>query len=63
MMSDDNTAMKNFIDQEIAEVQGEAGEVLEGWGESIWAEAMSFYQKMQKKKNGEGPEVAEGDKK
>ena len=48
MMADDTTAIKNFIDKEIVSVQMEADEIIPGWNESIWAECMSFYNKMKK---------------
>lgn len=50
MMPDNSTAIKNFIDTEIPDVQQEANAIVPGWGESIWAECMGFYQKFLKKK-------------
>ena len=50
MMQDNSAAVKNFLDAEIADVQREADAIVAGWGESVWAECMSFYQKFLKKK-------------
>lgn len=36
--------MKAFCDQEIQEVQLEANEFVEGWGEQIWPQAFHFHQ-------------------
>lgn len=48
MLTDDMhfhvTSMKEFVDTEFAEVQQEAEEIAEGWGEVIWKQAMQFYQ-------------------
>lgn len=35
--------VKNFVDEEFQEVQSEAEELLEGWSQRIWPEAMQFH--------------------
>lgn len=37
-------SMKDFVDEEFTEVQQEAEEIEEGWGQNIWKQAMQFYQ-------------------
>ena len=55
MITDDvhsqTLAIKEFIDSEIPEVQEEADEYLDGWGEHIWAQAMQWHQMIQKMKD------------
>mmetsp|Transcript_16540 Transcript_16540/g.16646 ORF Transcript_16540/g.16646 Transcript_16540/m.16646 type:complete len:241 (-) Transcript_16540:142-864(-) len=41
--------MKAFVDQEIPEVQMEASNLVEGWGEGIWPQAFRFHQMMQQR--------------
>lgn len=36
--------LKAFVDQEFQDVQYEAEELLEGWGQHIWQQAMQFHQ-------------------
>ena len=36
--------LKAFVDQEFQDVQFEADELLEGWGQNIWPQAMQFHQ-------------------
>jgi Preprotein translocase subunit Sec66 len=35
--------VKNFVDQEFQDVQNDAEELMEGWGQRIWPEAMQFH--------------------
>lgn len=44
--------LKTFVDKEIQEVQGEADELVDGWGQQIWPQAMQYYQV--RKKDGFG---------
>jgi hypothetical protein len=41
-------SLKEFVDQEFQDVQYEAEDLLEGWGEHIWPQAMQFYNLIQK---------------
>jgi hypothetical protein len=36
--------MKAFIDKEFQEIQFEADDLVEGWGQQIWPQAMQFHQ-------------------
>ena len=36
--------LKSFVEMEFQEVQQEAEEILEGWGQHIWPQAMQFHQ-------------------
>jgi hypothetical protein len=36
--------LKSFVDVEFQEIQSEAEELMEGWGNAIWPQAMQFYQ-------------------
>lgn len=36
--------MKAFVDKEFQEVQFEADDLVEGWGQQIWPQAMQFHQ-------------------
>ena len=36
--------MKAFVDMEIQDVQFDANDLLEEWGEQIWPQAFHFYQ-------------------
>ena len=36
--------LKAFVDQEFQEVQVEAEDLVEGWGQHIWPQAMQFHQ-------------------
>ena len=36
--------MKAFVDQEFQDVQADAEELVEGWGQHIWPQAMQFHQ-------------------
>jgi hypothetical protein len=40
--------LKDFVDEEFNQVKEEADELMEGWGEHIWPQAMQFYQMLQK---------------
>lgn len=40
--------LKDFVDEEFQQVKDEADELMEGWGEQIWPQAMQFYQMLQK---------------
>lgn len=36
--------LKAYVDQEFQEVQAEAEDLVEGWGQNIWPQAMQFHQ-------------------
>ena len=36
--------LKSFVDQEFQDVQVEAEDLVEGWGQNIWPQAMQFHQ-------------------
>lgn len=36
--------LKAFVDQEFQDIQFEADDLVEGWGQHIWPQAMSFHQ-------------------
>ena len=36
--------LKSFVDQEFQDVQTEAEDLVEGWGQHIWPQAMQFHQ-------------------
>jgi hypothetical protein len=36
--------LKTFVDQEFQDVQVEAEDLVEGWGQNIWPQAMQFHQ-------------------
>ena len=36
--------LKTFVDKEFLDIQAEADELLEGWGQRIWQQAMQFRQ-------------------
>jgi hypothetical protein len=36
--------LKAFVDQEFQDVQFEADELVDGWGQQIWPQAMQFHQ-------------------
>ena len=40
--------LKAFVDQEFQEVQVEAEDLVEGWGQNIWPQAMQFHQMIQR---------------
>jgi hypothetical protein len=44
--------IKNFVDVEFQEIQNEAEELLEGWGQMVWPQAMQFYQMVQNQAEG-----------
>ncbi len=35
--------LKAFVDQEYQDVQAEANELMEGWGEHVWQQAMQTH--------------------
>lgn len=40
--------LKAFVDKEFQDVQFEADDLMEGWGQHIWPQAMQFHQMIQK---------------
>jgi hypothetical protein len=44
--------MKAFVEQEFADVQTEANELLEGWGDNIWPQAFKFHTVVHDRLNG-----------
>ena len=36
--------LKAFVDKEFQDIQSEADELLEGWGQHVWSQAMQFHQ-------------------
>ncbi len=44
--------IKGFVDQEFQDIKLEADELLEGWGEQIWQQAMQYHQTLQKQIDG-----------
>lgn len=44
--------LKAFVDQEFQDVQFEAEELVEGWGQHIWPQAMQFHTMIQKQTEG-----------
>jgi hypothetical protein len=40
--------LKAFVDQEYQDVQAEANELFEGWGEHVWQQAMQFHMMIQR---------------
>lgn len=36
--------LKAFVDQEFQDIQFEADDLVEGWGQHIWPQAMQFHQ-------------------
>lgn len=36
--------LKAFVDQEFQDIQFEADDLVPGWGQSIWQQAMQFHQ-------------------
>ena len=58
--------LKSFVDKEFQDIQNEAEELLEGWGQTVWQQAMQFHQiiqKQQKTKDDELKSVGEESKK
>lgn len=57
--------LKAFVDQEFQDVQYEADDLVEGWGQHIWPQAMQFHQMIQKQAESKNEEqkAAEEDKK
>eukprot|EP01038_Epipyxis_sp_PR26KG_P011888 gene11888-15906_t len=57
--------MKAFVDQEFQDVQFEADELVEGWGQQIWREAMRYHQLVEKQSEIKQDEIkqAESEKK
>lgn len=52
--------IKTYVDAEIADVQAEADQLKEGWGEEIWPQAMKLYQlEMQKRQAQAQDEIAQ----
>jgi hypothetical protein len=43
-LHNDMKELKSFIDVEFQEVQNEAEELVEGWGQLIWPQAMQYHQ-------------------
>lgn len=47
MLTDDThfkmKELKAFVDQEFQDVQHEANDLMEGWGEHVWQQAMQFH--------------------
>jgi hypothetical protein len=50
--------LKAFVDQEFQDVQFEADDLLEGWSQQIWSQAMQFHHMIQ---NSSGTKAAEED--
>jgi hypothetical protein len=44
--------IKAFVDQEFQDIKFEADELMEGWGEHIWPQAMQYHQTLQKQIDG-----------
>ena len=40
--------LKAFVDQEFQDIQFEADDLVEGWGQHVWPQAMQFHQMIQK---------------
>lgn len=40
--------LKAFVDQEYQDVQSEANDLLEGWGEHVWQQAMQYHTMIQR---------------
>eukprot|EP01031_Cornospumella_fuschlensis_P038609 gene38609-46937_t len=45
--------LKAFVDQEVGEVQAEADDLSEGWGQIVWQQAMQIYKTIQKQAQGQ----------
>mmetsp|Transcript_6179 Transcript_6179/g.10321 ORF Transcript_6179/g.10321 Transcript_6179/m.10321 type:complete len:334 (-) Transcript_6179:38-1039(-) len=48
--------LKAFVDQEFQDIQFAADELLEGWGQHIWPQAMQFHQMIQKQADAKSEE-------
>lgn len=44
--------LKSFVDQEFQDVQFEADDLVEGWSQHIWPQAMQFHTMIQKQAEG-----------
>jgi len=44
--------LKAFVDQEFQDIQFEADDLVEGWGQHVWPQAMQFHQMIQKQAEG-----------
>eukprot|EP01034_Spumella_vulgaris_P023968 gene23968-30254_t len=40
--------LKAFVDQEFQDIQFEADDLVEGWGQHVWPQAMQYHQMIQK---------------
>lgn len=54
--------LKSFVDQEYADVQVEADDLVEGWGQHIWPQAMQFSQMIQKQTDAKLEEQKQAEK-
>jgi hypothetical protein len=55
--------LKAFVDQEFQDVQFEADDLLEGWSQHIWPQAMQFHGMIQRQAAGAKADEDEGDDK
>ncbi len=53
--------LKTFIDEEFQEIQLEAENLLPGWGQIIWPQAMQFHQMIQKQTEDKSEDQKAGD--
>ncbi|KAJ1414043.1 hypothetical protein B484DRAFT_167264 [Ochromonadaceae sp. CCMP2298] len=49
--------LKAFVDQEFQDIQFAADDLVEGWGQHIWPQAMQFHQMIQKQAESRGDEA------
>jgi hypothetical protein len=49
--------LRTFVDQEVQDVQFEADELAEGWGQVVWQQAMQFHRTIQKQAESKAEEI------